>query len=283
MPLSGWWQTCSGRRRGSLMTPQVAGYGAGDSSRGLSCVQHGTGTPHASVHINLLSPPTPPRALRQLVGALDWIWPSPGGLTAVQGGGAARLVLAGTWIWCWELFVRGKLSLDKRPPTRPRLRPAPQIVEPAGTFPGSSSLVSYDPMTSAVGRITPGRLSSGQGSTAAMSGTNNIDGDRGLYRFVETGEGSVSDRLVEIRKLARPEPSYGWLSSSPSRSRSALGYSDRKLSASDAVKQTSGHSTQPIQRRPDGSGFLPARSTRHHSRPGADRADRADVARWPLG
>ena len=110
---------------------------------------------------------------------------SPAGLANADDDCVAHLVVTGTCAWCWELFVRGVLSLDRRPRMRPLLGPPPQVVEPVDTIAGirTASFVGYGPSP-------PAAVSIG-------------------------AEDDRNDVLVEIRKLARPEPPYRWLGVSP--------------------------------------------------------------------
>lgn len=171
----------------------------------------------------------------------------PVALARADGDDTTGLVAKGTWFWCWELFVRGVLSLDRRP-RMTRLRPPPQDVGQLHAVGiRSTSLARYDPNLSAV--------------VVDVGGEDNRD-----------------DLLAEIRKLARPEPSYGWLDGS----RLTPGSARQRSSAVDAAQrqvQTTGlrespfkhistrraksvskQTTQlrPTQQLPDGSGLLPA-------------------------
>ena len=168
---------------------------------------------------------------------------SPAGLANADVDGVAHLVLAGTWAWCWELFVRGVLSLDRRPRMRPRLGRPPQVVgSVAGIRP--ASFVGYSPSPPAAVSIV--------------------------------GEDDRADVLVEIRKLARPDPPYRWLGDSPRVP------GDRTLGDS-RIPTAAEQQVLSNGRLPDGSGsvFLAARHvSRHHSNAAAERLA---VERWTRG
>ncbi len=275
----GGWQPCSRRRRGNLMTPQVAGYGAGDSSRVLCWAHHATGA-HAASNSPRVHSSTPKKS-PQGTFAPSNIWSSvslterscrPIGLAYTDVDDAVHLVVAGTWAWCWDLFVRGVLSLDRRPSMMPRLRPPPQVVEPVDIASlgrvTASSIVGYDP-------------------TAPLAAVRISDKD------------DRSDFLVEVRKLARPEPAYGWLGDSPIVPRGGFADSPVPTTAQHRRRSNGLHNAESglitpgggkqgslrraTSRLPDGSGLLPARHvTRDHRY--TSTAERPAVEeRWPHG
>ena len=151
--------------------------------------------------------------------------------------------------------MRGMVSLHRRPRVRPRLKPPPQVFDSR-----TSRVIRHDPSFPAT----------------AIS----IDDD------------DRTEFLVELRKLARPDPPYGWLGGSPPVSRTAHGDSLSTTATEHGQAKSVLHYThrakhsarQRMQRSttgrlPDGSGFLPARrSIWHQSDAFADRP--AMAQRW---
>lgn len=125
--------------------------------------------------------------------------------------------------------------------------------------------------------------------------TSSIDGYDRSSPFTAvriSDEDDRSDFLVEIRKLARPEPAYGWLAGSPiahgdacadspvpttaqhRRRRNGLHKTESGLDGAGGVKQVTRRATRRL---PDGSGLLPAR---HVAR---DRTDITAAERPAVG
>ena len=93
---------------------------------------------------------------------------------------AAMRSAAGSAAWCWELFARGALALDRRPSMRPQLQPPPRLQSRSGSLQYPMSPQSPS---------SPARP--------------------------QSPDAALTERVAEIRRQARPDPPWRWLSGQP--------------------------------------------------------------------